>query len=224
MAALKLSAEHLAAVGRHRRIIDQLDASDVLLSVGSRLAPGHDWLQFVFAHADSPGSAVDTICWDVGPGEETYALHQSDLLPAWQCPDLERWRAAGIAWLGALVEGCHERGVEAFWCSRVSEVDLANPYVAGVAHGHPSTANALKQSHPDWLLRCWWWQGLWDLSSAGFRAHKVAVLRELAEAHAFDGFELDLARHTPFLAPGRQWELRGHATAFVREVRGMLLR
>ena len=58
MAALKLSAEHLAAVGRRRRIIDQLDASDVLLSVGSRLAPGRDWLQFVFAHADSPGRAL----------------------------------------------------------------------------------------------------------------------------------------------------------------------
>ena len=118
--------QHLAALQRRRRIIDQLDASDVLITVGRAAAP-HDWLAFVFGHADSPASTVDTICWDVGPGEETYALHQSALLPAWQCPHLDPWRAAGIDWLGALVAGCKARGIEAFWCSRISEVDLANP-------------------------------------------------------------------------------------------------
>ena len=41
--------------------------------------------------------------------------------------------------------------------------------------------------------------------------------------YSFDGFELDFARHTPCLPPGRQWELREHATAFVRGVREMLL-
>ena len=90
-------------------------------------------------------------------------------------------------------------------------------------HGHPSSVNPVKQAHPDWLLRCWWWQGLWNLASPAFRRHKIAVLRELAEQYEWDGFEIDFARHTPFLPPGRQWELRGHATAFVRGVREMLL-
>ena len=155
MAPVRLSAAHLAAARRRRRIIDQMDACDVLMS-GLDVEPS-EWLEFVFSHADMPGSGIDTICWDVAVGEDSYALHPSKLVPAYDCPPLERWRAAGIDWLGALVDGCHERGLEAFWCSRFSEVDLPQPFGAG--HTHPSVTNPLKQAHPDWLLRCWWWYG-----------------------------------------------------------------
>ena len=39
----------------------------------------------------------------------------------------------------------------------------------------------LKAAHPDWIIRTWWWQGMWNLTVPGAREHKVRVLRELAE-------------------------------------------
>eukprot|EP01050_Picozoa_sp_SAG11_P040627 SAG11_NODE_17769_length_509_cov_1.153659_1_plen_105_part_10 len=53
---IRPTAQHLAALQRRRRIIDQLDASDVLITVGSAATP-HDWLAFVFGHVDSTPSA-----------------------------------------------------------------------------------------------------------------------------------------------------------------------
>ena len=81
----------------------------------------------------------------------------------------------------------------------------------------------LKAAHPDWVVKCWWWQGLWNLASEGLRDYKVSVIRGIAEAYDFDGIQINFARHIPCLPIGRQWELRAHATAFIRAIREALL-
>jgi hypothetical protein len=217
--ALPRSAEHAAAVARRRRIIDQCDAMDVLLLLNTDI---DTWLEFVFNHADTPGSQIDSICWDVGLAEDTYAIYDSDLLPRFDVPRLRPYRDLGIDWVGRLVQGCHERGLEAFWNARISEVDLPQPWSDSCSHTDPARHNPVKAAHPDWVLPCWWWLGLWNLASPGLRAHKVAVLRELVLRYDLDGIQLDFARHVPCLPLGRQWRLRHHASAFVRQVREML--
>jgi hypothetical protein len=217
--AVPLSAEHAEAVARPRRIIDQCDAMDVLRLLDTDLAT---WLAFAFNHADTPGSQVDTICWDVGLSEDTYAIYDSRILPRLQFPRLQTYWDQGLDWVGALVQGCHERGLEAFWNARLSEVDMPQPWLERCGHTDPARQNPVKTAHPDWVLPCWWWLGLWNLASPGLRAHKVAVLRELVTRYDLDGIQLDFARHMPCLPLGRQWRLRRHATAFVRQVREML--
>ena len=181
-------------------------------------------MDFVFAHADMPGSQIDSIWWDIGLAEDTYAIYPSDVLPTLDFPRLQKWWDKGIDWVGELVARCHARGLETFWSNRVCPVDFPQPWTdERMPHADPRRRNPLKAEHPDWVIPCWWKQGLWNLASAGLRDHKVRVLRELAERHDLDGFQLDFARHVPCLPLGRQWESRDHATAFVRGVRTMLL-
>jgi hypothetical protein len=193
---------------------------DVLLLLDADIAT---WLDFAFNHADTPGAQIDTICWDIGLAEDTYAIYDSNLLPRTELPRLQRYRDAGVDWVRELVNGCHRRGLEAWWNARISEVDVPQPWDDRCGHTDERRRNPLKAAHPDWVLPCWWWLGLWDLSSPGLRRHKVNVLRELVTLYDLDGIQLDFARHTPCLPLGRQWRLRHHATAFVRAAREMLL-
>ena len=228
---MQLTPEHLAAVNRRRRIVDQMDAMDVLRQqqikkVGLLRLLDTDietWLRFAFNHADTPGTQIDSIWWDVGLSEDTYAIYDSRVLPRIQFPPLDKYAAQGIDWVGELVKGCRARGLETFWNARLSEVDMPQPWTERCGHTDPRRHNPVKAAHPDWVVPCWWWLGLWNLAAPGLRRHKVNVLRELAERYEFDGFSLDFARHIPCLPIGRQWRLRHHATAFVREVREMLL-
>ena len=218
---IELSAEHLGAIRRRRRIVDQLDANDVLRGLDCDL---ETWMAFVFAHADMAGSQVDSIWWDIGLAEDTYAIYDSQVLPRVHFPRLQRWWDQGIDWVGELVARARQRGLETFWSHRVCPVDFPQPWTdERIPHTDPRRRNPLKARHPDWTHPCWWWQGLWNLASAGLRRHKLAVLRELAERYALDGLQLDFARHVPCLPLDRQWELRDHATAFVRGLRLALL-
>jgi hypothetical protein len=217
---IRVSPEHQAAASRRRRIMDQCDAMDVLLLLTADLPA---WLRFAFNHADTPGSQIDAICWDVGMAEDTYSIYDSTILPRLDLPPLQRYRDRGLDWVGELVTGCHQRGLDAFWNARISEVDMPQPWTDRCGHTDERRRNPLKAAHPDWVLPCWWWLGLWNLASPALREHKVRVLRELVTLYDFDGIQLDFARHTPCLPLGRQWRLRHHATAFVRQVREMLL-
>jgi len=209
---VKLNPAHQAAVARHRRIIIQYDAMDPNSLLGSDF---EQWLKFRFQYLDDPGCQVDSILWDVGWGN--YAVYPSTVLPPNPNKSLGRWRKAGIDFVGRLVEETHQRGLEAFWDHRISEVDIRPELGLEMKKRF-----FVKAEHPDWVLKTWWWQGLWDLSAPGLRQYKVAILRELAEHYDFDGFQIDFSRHTPCLPAGRQWELRGHVTQFMRQVRQML--
>jgi len=211
---------HQAAVDRRRRIIVQNDA------VGGEPSPltmdAEDWKAFGFQYFDQPNSQVDSIWWDCGviPG----AMYPTALLasqgPAEKQAGLD-WskpiKDAGADWLAIFVEETHRRGLEVFWHFRISEVDIRP---AGAPIDLP---NPIKAAHPDWLIKTWWWQGMWNLAVPEVRAFKVAKVRELAERYDFDGFQIDFHRHIPVLPVGRQWELRDSVTEFMRQVRETLL-
>ncbi len=205
------------ALNRRRRVIMHEDGNMPFQALGMNLEA---WLTHRFDHVDRPDSPIDAICWDIGLAEDTYALYDSRILPLVQHPGLRKWRDQGVDWVGELVRATHERGLECFWSHRVCPVDFPQPWLPGCPHDDPRRENPLKRAHPDWVNPCWWPQGLWNLASGECRRHKADVLDELVELYAFDGVQLDFARHTPCLPPGREWEERGHATSFVREVRG----
>ena len=215
---IQLTGTHLAAVGRRRRIIDQMDGLTPIDLLG---IPMQDYVDLRFHHADLDGSQIDGFIWDVGDGEDAFALYPTEALPLLDDPGLNRWREQGVDFVGTLVDETRRRGLEVFWNSRVAPVDPAQPSL-GQPLTDPARRNWLKEEHPDWVQRCWWWNGLYDLSSPGLREHKVAVLRELLARYAFDGLQLDFSRHQPTLPIGRQWQHREDATAYVR-VREMTL-
>jgi hypothetical protein len=101
----------------------------------------------------------------------------------------------------------------------VSEVDID---ATGSGAAWKEKPGPLKLAHPEWTLKTWWPHGLWDFSVPDVRECTVKTLREVVERYDVDGVQLDFARHVPFLPIGRQWELRGHLTSLVRDVRSML--
>ncbi len=195
-----------------RRICVQFDAAD---HRDVRLAPAQ-WLDYLFAFAEEPGSQIDSIFWDVSLGD-TYAVYPSRHLPPSPDRYLTEWRRQGFEWVPAMIERCRRRKIEVFWHHRFSEVDIRPEGGLEMEKLSP-----LKAQHPDWLIRSWWWQGLWNVASPGLRDHTVQLLREIAETLDIDGIQIDFARHIPCLPPGRQWELRDHASEFLRMMRRML--
>ncbi len=207
---MELTRKHHEAVDRPRRIVVQYDAF-------SQLGVEFDqWLDYRFAYVDEPGSQIDALWWDIGGG--TWCTYPSKILQPLAHPGLQKWQAQGIDWVRELVSETRRRGLEVFWNHRISEVDLtpdARPAMEDLA--------PIKATHPDWIIKTWWWQGMWNLANPQLREWKLSVLAELAESYELDGIQVDFARHIPCLPPGRQWELREHVTEFMRSVRAMLL-
>ena len=213
--AIELSAEHLAAVARRRRIYVNNDAGyDAVMGPHpSELTPDQ-WIADRFSVFTQPGSQVDCVGWCLDEGN--IAAYPSQVLPELQYPTLLRWRRAGVDLAAEIVRESHARGLEVFWEHRLNgadrEVDVTTPA------RHP-----LKEAHPDWLIPSSWWQpGLWNFAMAGVREYKLAALREVAQRYDLDGLTLDFGRHPPYFPKGQAWELREHLTHFVRSVREML--
>jgi len=205
---------HEDAATRQRRVVALYDA------IGGADSPWATmdlpaWFAQALSFTAMPESVVDTICWDCGFGN--MAPYPSDVLPPHPHPVFTRWRDEGTDFWGQLVEETHRRGLECFWSHRISEVDIG-------ADGALETAqlNPIKAAHPDWVVKTWWWQGMWNLAVPEVRAFVVRIVRELAERYDFDGFLIDFARHAPFLPVGRQWELREEVTDLMRQLRVML--
>lgn len=210
MAPVVLSHDHQTAVNRSRRIILEYDAHDPSELLGGDF---DRWLEFRFQFADQPGSQIDAIMWDLHPSSDVVA-YPSDLLPSPHLESLQRWHQQGIDWLQRVIVETHVRGLEAWWTHRISEVELSPSGILEMERLSP-----LKAEHPDWTVSCWWWQGMWNLAAPGLRAHKTALLRELAERYDLDGIQINFARHLPVLPVGRQWELREGPTDLMRQVR-----
>jgi hypothetical protein len=216
-----LSCKHTSTVNRKRRIINQEDACMPVEVLGMDIG---EWTKFRFGLIDMNGCQVDSVLWDVGMGSDSYSVWFDNGMPPEDFPGLDKWRKQGVDFPETLVAESHKRGLEAFWNERISEIDLPHPYQSGCPFDSPLRENHLKKAHPDWTVKCWWPHGLWNLASAGLREHKVKMLSKLIERYDFDGIQLDFARHTPCLPPGKEWENREHATEFVRMVRRMLLK
>lgn len=219
-APLRLSAAHLAAVDRPRRIFCQYDSAsfeppDLL---GGNIEA---MMRYRFGYADQPGSQIDAICLDVS--NEGVAPYPSKILPMIRNPGLLRWHEQGLDYIQRMIEEGRKRQKEIWWNHRVNEVERGHGGFRIGGGTEMEERNPVKAQHPDWVIKSWWWQGHWNLAVPGVRQHKLAILTEVAERYEFDGFQLDFARHTPHLPPGRQWELRDGITRFVADVRAMLL-
>ncbi len=207
-----LSLEHHQAVNRRRRIV-------VIFDAHTQLGADFDqWLTYRFNYVDEPDSQIDSVWWDVGA--LGYATYPSKVLEPLRHPGLQKWRDQGIDWIERLVAETRKRKLEVFWNHRISEVEFS---ASGHGAAWDGAVHPIKRAHPDWVVKTWWKQGLWNLAVPEVRAYKVKLLRELAEDYELDGIQLDFARHIPCLPVGRQWELRGTVTALVRDVRLMLL-
>lgn len=177
------------------------------------------WLAHRFDLIDR-GAPVHAIFWDIGFSEDTYAIYNhSRLLPPDRHPGVERWRKQGVNWVARLVESSHRRGIRALWNHRICPIDFGP---AGSHDRSRTELNPLKAAHPDWVNPCWWPQGLWNLANAGLRRHKLDYFAELFDLHDLDGLQIDFARHTPCLPPGREWEHRDLVTEFLRQTRAVL--
>ena len=229
---IQLSPEHHEAVNRRRRIAVQYDAN-LEVSTDLTVTPvtgamtledeastkmlGHTELagQSVFAYEDEPNTQIDSIYWDMG-GPSTMATWPSKVLEPFRHKALMAWWDQGLDLVKALVDATHERGLEAFWNFRVSEVDF-------LPDGKMATETpSVKKAHPDWILRTTHWSG-WNYASPGLRQFQLEVLREMAQNYEFDGFRIDFSRHVPVLPPGEEWRRREALTEFLRIVRLMTL-
>lgn len=206
--AIVLSDEHRKALDRRRRIAVQYDAYNAVGKDWDR------WLAYRFRWIDAPGVQIDSIWWDIEPFLKGY-------YPTPPGSIIYSWPDAKTDVIARLVDETRKRGLDVFWNHRISEVDLTPQ--AGESAAWNDGPHPLKQTHPDWVLKTWWRHGLWNLAVEGVRRYQTDLLRHLAETYPLDGFQLDFARHVPCLPPGRQWELRGHVTEFVRMVREMTL-
>ncbi len=214
--------EHERAVReRRRKIVVQHDAHNVLQGYAKRHgheAPFAPFRDAVFAYVDDPGTQIDALWWDVA-GITPGAVYPSQVLPLVETPLLQHWLREGTDWIAELVRETRKRKAEVFWNHRISEVDGKATGGLEMEHLHP-----LKAAHTDWVIPAsFWWQGMWNLAAPGLREFKVKILRELATNYDLDGLQIDFARHVPCLPPGRQWELRGEVTEFLRMVRAMCL-
>ena len=202
-----LSREHVKAVHRKRRIVMMQDA----YGDGHGATPfGGDfasWLRYRFSYPDELETQIDAIWWDMA----ALAVYPNQGFPVEVQARYDALAAAGTDPLKALVDGTHSRGLEAFFNHRISEVEL------------DGKTFRLKSENPDWVIPTWWPHGMWNLAAPGLQDFKLRNLRYLAENYDFDGLQIDFARHTPILPPGRQWELRERVTDFIRRVRLMLL-
>ena len=221
---IELSQEHVAAVGRRRRIINHYDHG-----ANTFAFEAFDLEQVVktkFEFTDREGNQTDSIWWDWSEGN--LACYPSEIVPQVDFPQYKKWFDAGIDPMRVFLEATKGRGLEVFHNYRVNGSDNDVP-------GKITTV-PMKEAHPEWLID--WnpggepirgipWNpdanGYWNFAIPEVRAYKLSILRELAENYDFDGISLDFAR-TPYVLPhGRKWEHNGALTELMRSVRAMLL-
>jgi uncharacterized lipoprotein YddW (UPF0748 family) len=121
--------------------------------------------------------------------EGNLAAYPSKVIPVLQYPGLQKWLGAGIDIVRVAVEETHKRRKEAFYVYRVNGTDWED--------GKSWYLSPLKKAHPEWLTGY-----TWNFAVPEVRAHKLAILRELAENYDFDGIDLDFSRRPPHLPVG----------------------
>ena len=172
--------------------------------------PMQDYVDLRFHHADLEGSQIDGFIWDVGDGEDAYALYENEKLPLLDDPGLNRWREQGVDFVGTLVEETRRRGLEVLEQprgARRSGAAAARPAAYGPGAQELAEGGASRLGAALLVVE----RALRPVLARPARA-KVTVLRELLARYAFDGLQLDFSRHQPTLPIGRQWQHREDAT------------
>ena len=206
----QLSAAHIDAINRRRRIIVNFD---VISADGARFATKEieRLVEWKFMFADEPGTHIDSIYWSWGEGHQ--APYPSEVLPLYDSPGFKKWADDGIDIVQMFLEAAKQRGIESFFSYRINGSDNDLGPVAKIP---------MKEAHPDWLIHLWNANGYWNFALEEVHEYKLSILREAAEHYDFDGIELDFARVCPVLPPGHQWEYRDRLTDFIRATRAML--
>ena len=209
---VSLSPEHVRAASRKRRTILQYDARTVATECGGLRAPkgmslADAYRARLWGYIDSCIGQLDSIHWDACFSDQI-AFCRRGSLPQESNPVFHALWEQGFDAYDEYISGCRKRGLECFLSHRVS-----GPDVGGV--------EPLKREHSEYYI--WDWTRMTNFAVPEMREYKLGFLREIMELYDFDGYSLDFCRHTPFLEPGRQWELRENVTEFLRDLRKMTL-
>jgi hypothetical protein len=214
---IELTAEHLAAAARHRRIVVNLDTGWGLPGVEDL-----DPVEFVDAHTDyltgMDASQVDSIwwCW----GDMNYAPYPSKILPVNHA--YQRWCQQGMDPLPICIDRTREKEVEAFCSFRPNESGAG-----GEGTGNPDNWGVwpVIEKSPHWGQPSPFWPAPFqhfNFAVEEVRRYKLAIIREVVENYDFDGIEIDWRCGYGCLPFHHKWEHRDHLTAFMRSVREML--
>ncbi len=221
--AVTLSARHLEAVNRRRRVAKNFD----VLLIDPDQYPSIDALvKSRFAFIDDPDSCIDSVWWNWGEGN--MVPYPSKFLPTYNQPAFQRWIEQGIDIMRIFQDETRRRGLEVFFSHRMNGSDNDPQFIPGRGTFIDDMENQnpvpLKQQHPDWLLSAPWNpNGYWNYAVKGVRDYVLRKMEEVATDYDFDGIELDFARMCPVLPPGQAWEKRSLLTELIREIRVMTL-
>ncbi|MYB50375.1 MAG: family 10 glycosylhydrolase [Dehalococcoidia bacterium] len=217
-----LSPDHIAAIERDRRVVVNFDAFPSMMNLPSINVEHMKAVLFEFF--DDPRTRIDSVWWNFTEGNEAY--WPSKILPFIDAPPYGEWKETGFDPVQTLLDETRRRGLETFFTYRINGSDN------DVSGRVPRLA--MKEEHPDWLIHTWnktigddigqRLNGYWNFAVQGVRDYKLSILGEVAGQYDYDGMEIDFARVSPVLPPGRQWENRDALTDFMRSVRSMLLR
>ena len=219
MQPFELSAEHLAAVERRRRIVVRYDITgDPKDFVGEPPPPEQlaKWWDAQLSLQDMPGTQIDSIIWWSEGGVE--ASFKSDVRPVGEW--IKGWVEAGVEIPSLALEQSQRRGIESFYQLAMNGYDVGWDGTKVVPATIPE-----KAAHPEWLL--WPYghveSGFMNYAVPGVRDYITEIVREVAWRFDHDGINLDFARLDVLLPPGHQWELREHLNDLMRTVRAVLL-
>jgi len=224
----ELSAEHIAAVNKSRRIVVNCDALATLFGY-----KGNDDLEdlkgFMLGILDMPGNQIDSVGWCWSEGNE--APYPSKVLPTLLDHPIFKRVPEGLDIVRMCCDETRRRGKESMFSMRINGGDHDRLYLEGRLPKLPA-----KWENKDWMIN---WNpdpngppeyispyhksAFFDFAAQGVRDYKLKVLREIAENYDFDGIEIDFARNSPIFQPGYQWENRHKLTDFMRSVRTAFL-
>ncbi len=205
---ISFSEEHKKAVAKGRREILHFDAFG-RCSLGE-VKSIEDFMKQQFEYIDNLPHQIDSIFWDIMYSGDEHSIYPSDILPQRTKGPMVNLIKEGVDFFEKFTTKGIELGVENILVHRISEIDILEE-------------NAHKQEHPEMYIKSWLWNGLHNLEKEEIRIKKLDILKECIYKYPFDGLEIDFLRHTPFLPPGKQWELRENVTEFMRMLRNMLL-
>ncbi|MBR5308854.1 MAG: hypothetical protein IKU43_08790 [Clostridia bacterium] len=134
-----------------------------------------------------------------------------------ECNDFDVYKSLasqGRDMMSLVLAEARKRGIKSYWNHRICEVDNN-----GTAYFRKGIPNDIKLAHPDWVIKTWWEDGMWNLANSELRKFKLEYINKILSKYDFDGICIDFLRHTPCLPPGKQWELRSCVSEFMRDVR-----
>lgn len=204
----ELSEEHISSKNKQRNVIVRSDTLGDFV-IHERDLTESDLLNYIFDILDNTENQVKTIFWDIMYGADFFAMYDSKIISGRH--KFINKLGENTDFIGKVLSESKKRGYENFIVNRISEVIIDTPLPDMVI------------DHPEYFIRSWNTPGNFNLAYEEVRKYKTAVIEEVLRLYDFDGVDIDFLRHTPFLTPGKQWELRENVTDYLRELREMTL-